>query len=60
MAEPPGGIITPRIHRGCGGTVLWDLSGGWCSGCHAEGLAPDDTVRSTGPDEPYDPDEVAW
>jgi len=60
MAEPPGGIITPRIHRGCGGTVLWDLSGGWCSGCHAEGLAPDDTVRGTGPDEPYDPDEVAW
>jgi hypothetical protein len=25
------------IHE-CGGEVVWDLSGGFCTGCHAEGL----------------------
>jgi hypothetical protein len=29
----------PRwIHKGCGGGTIWDMSGGSCTGCHAEGL----------------------
>jgi hypothetical protein len=46
-AVPPGGVIIPRVHIGCGGTVLWDLSGGFCTRCHAEGLEPDDAERAS-------------
>ena len=51
--EPPGGHIIPRVHIGCGGVVLWDLSGGYCTRCHAENLEPDDAERAT-----YDTPEV--
>ena len=37
--------IVPRVHIGCGGAVLWDLSGGYCTRCHAEGLEPDEAER---------------
>jgi hypothetical protein len=37
--------VTPRVHIGCGGAVLWDLSGGYCTRCHAENLEPDDAER---------------
>ena len=36
-------MSNPRIHADCGGIVLWDVSGGWCTKCHAEGLEPDET-----------------
>lgn len=36
-------MAEPRTHKDCGGTVLWDLSGGFCTGCHAEGLEFEDT-----------------
>ncbi len=26
------------LHLRCGGRVFWDHSGGFCSGCEAEGL----------------------
>jgi hypothetical protein len=39
--------VTPRVHIGCGGAVLWDLSGGYCTKCHAENLEPDDAERGT-------------
>lgn len=26
------------VHVGCGGSVTFDISGGFCSGCEAEGL----------------------
>jgi hypothetical protein len=32
----------PLIHAGCGGAVCWDLSGWWCTACHAENLEPDE------------------
>jgi hypothetical protein len=40
--EPPGEAgERPRWqHRECGGTVTWDISGGTCGTCHAEGLGP--------------------
>ena len=37
--------VTPRVHIGCGGAVLWDLSGGYCTKCHAEYLEPDEAER---------------
>jgi cytochrome c1 len=37
--------VTPRVHIGCGGAVLWDLSGGYCTRCHAENLEPDEAER---------------
>ena len=30
------------IHKDCEGVILWDLSGGFCLKCHAEGLDEDD------------------
>lgn len=33
------------VHKGCGGTTIWDLSGGFCTRCHAEGLDTDDVER---------------
>ena len=39
--------VTPRVHIGCGGAVLWDLSGGYCTRCHAENLEPDDAERGS-------------
>jgi len=29
-------------HKECGGVTIWDLSGGFCVKCHAEGLDTDD------------------
>jgi hypothetical protein len=42
----PGGMMAApivRVHIGCGGVVLWDLSGGYCIRCHAENLEVEDT-----------------
>jgi hypothetical protein len=33
----------PVVHAGCGGTVVFDLSGGWCALCWAENLEADET-----------------
>jgi len=33
------------VHKECGGTTVWDLSGGFCTACHAEGLDMDDVER---------------
>lgn len=33
------------IHKECGGTVLWDMSGGWCLTCHTENLDMDDVEQ---------------
>lgn len=30
-------------HLECGGRVMWDLSGGFCTRCHEEGLDIEDT-----------------
>jgi hypothetical protein len=32
---------TVYTHKGCGGVTVWDLSGGYCIRCGAEGLDPD-------------------
>lgn len=32
------------IHRDCGQPVIFDMSGAFCLGCHAEGLDEDDLV----------------
>lgn len=29
-------------HKGCGQPVVFDMSGGFCTGCHAENLDDDD------------------
>ena len=50
-------------HKECGGITVWDLSGGFCVKCHAEGLDMEDVERreaapsatkpcGCGPDEP--------
>lgn len=39
-------VAEVHTHKDCGGTVIWDLSGGFCTRCHAEGLEPEDTERS--------------
>ena len=31
-------------HRDCGQPVVFDLSGGFCTGCHAENLERDDLI----------------
>lgn len=33
------------VHKGCEGVTIWDLSGGFCVKCHAEGLDADDVER---------------
>ena len=53
-------------HKECGGITVWDLSGGFCVKCHAEGLDMEDVERreaapsatkpcGCGPDEPCEP-----
>ena len=37
------------LHKGCGGVTIWDLSGGFCLKCHAEGLEMDDAEQRTEP-----------
>ena len=32
-------------HKECGGITIWDMSGGFCTACHAEGLDLDDVER---------------
>ena len=32
-------------HKGCEGVTIWDLSGGFCVKCHAEGLDMEDVER---------------
>jgi hypothetical protein len=34
------------VHKECGGITVWDLSGGFCVKCHAEGLDTDDVKRA--------------
>lgn len=36
-----------RRHRECGSVVMFDLSGGFCTGCHAENLEPGDCTSGT-------------
>jgi hypothetical protein len=36
-------MAEPRTHNDCGGIVMWDLSGGFCTRCHSEGLEIEDT-----------------
>jgi hypothetical protein len=37
------------VHRGgCGGRVMFDLTGGWCTACGAEYLSEDDCKRVAG------------
>lgn len=38
----PGEAEAYYAHKECGGTTIWDLSGGFCTRCHAEGLDADD------------------
>jgi hypothetical protein len=33
------------IHKECGGVTIWDLSGGFCTKCHTEGLDADDVEQ---------------
>jgi|SRR5208337_651366 len=33
------------VHKECGGVTIWDLSGGFCTRCHVEGLDVDDVER---------------
>jgi hypothetical protein len=33
------------VHKECAGVTIWDLSGGFCLKCHAEGLDMDDVER---------------
>ena len=33
------------VHKDCGGVTIWDLSGGFCTACHAEGLDAEDVER---------------
>ena len=40
----------PLIHAGCGGTVCWDRSSGWCTRCYAECLDADEMEPE--PDRP--------
>ena len=44
VPAPEGAESIParHIHKGCGGAVTWDLAGGFCTSCHAEGLGTDD------------------
>ena len=37
------------FHKGCGGVTIWDLSGGFCTACHAEGLDMEDVEQRTEP-----------
>ena len=41
--EPTGRAY--YVHRECDGLVMFDLSGGFCVRCHAEGLDGDDIER---------------
>lgn len=46
------------LHNGCGGRVFWDHSGGFCDGCEAEGLTPDEATPEV-PDSPATLNEVS-
>ena len=41
----PGAAEAYYAHKACGGTTIWDLSGGFCTACHAEGLDADDVEQ---------------
>jgi hypothetical protein len=45
-------------HKGCGGVTVWDLSGGYCTGCGTENLDRDDTETPALPELPAD--EAVW
>lgn len=55
-----GGVETRYLHNGCGGVVVFDMSGGFCTGCHAEGLDEDDygavLAPTPGAEVPDDPE----
>jgi hypothetical protein len=45
-AAAPGQASAGRwFHLGCGGTVTFDISGGWCGVCEAEGLSDGDYAQ---------------
>ena len=48
--EQPGRAY--YVHRECDGLVMFDLSGGFCVRCHAEGLDVDDIERRGVPEAP--------
>jgi hypothetical protein len=41
---------TRYVHKECEGVTIWDLSGGFCTKCHAEGLEMGDVERQELPD----------
>jgi hypothetical protein len=50
---------TRYVHKECGGVAIWDLSGGFCERCHAEGLDTGDVERQQ-PEAPAVPGVTRW